>query len=189
MPVQLGEEVQALSRPLREHFALRTGACSTRRRVRPPDDRVPYALAFYAGLRRSEIYRLLWQDVNLENLSLTVRQAKSEAGAGRRIPIAAPLKEILGDPGTGRVSRRSVMSGKLAESARKSWEAAKLEPIGLHECRHTYASLLMASGYNLKELMTYLGHADLTTTSRYVKMLPQPDESNAGDRLNAYLAA
>ena len=61
-----------------------------------------------------------------------------------------------------------------------------LEAVGLHECRHTYASLLMASGYNLKELMTYLGHADLTTTSRYVKMLPQPDESNAGDRLNAF---
>jgi hypothetical protein len=112
---------------------------------------------------------------------LTVRQAKSEAGAGRAIPIAASLKEILGDPGTGRVSRRSVMSGKFAESARKSWEAAKLEPIGLHESRHTYASLLIASGYNLKELMTYLGHADLTTTSRYVKMLPQSDESNAGD--------
>jgi len=63
-----------------------------------------------------------------------------------------------------------------------------MEPIGLHECRHTYASMLMAAGYTPKELMTYLGHADLTTTSRYVKMLPQPSESNAADRLNRYLA-
>ena len=70
------------------------------------------------------------------------------------------------------------MSGKLAQRARDAWEAAKLEPIGLHECRHTYASLLVAAHYTLKEVMTYLGHADLTTTSRYVKRLPQPNEGN-----------
>jgi hypothetical protein len=35
--------------------------------------------------------------------------------------------------------------------------------------------------------MVYMDHADLTTTSRYVKRLPQPDEGNPADRLNAYL--
>jgi hypothetical protein len=37
--------------------------------------------------------------------------------------------------------------------------------------------------------MFFLGHADLTTTSRYVKRLPQPAEVNLADRLDAYLAA
>jgi integrase len=155
-----------------------------------PHDRVPYALAFYAGLRRSEIDRLEWADVDLDALSITVRVSKSEAGTLRRVPLAAPLVPILG--GIERVGEcvciRSVMSGKLAEAARKRWEAAELEDITLHECRHTYASLLMAAGYNVKELMAYLGHADLATTSRYVKLLPQPQEDNPADRLNAYLA-
>src|SRR3954451_23196128 len=48
-----------------------------------PIDRVPYAIAFYAGLRRSEIYRLEWDDV-LEGdqiaRRLIVRRSKSEAG-------------------------------------------------------------------------------------------------------------
>jgi integrase len=178
-----------------------------------PDDQVPYALAFYAGLRRSEIHRLEPADVELHDLSLVVRRAKSEAGTDRRIPIAAPLKPILekardGRPkGQKRVCTRSVMSGKLADAAMKAWgwkwtgrvDAKKhkiwdkarkdaLEPIGLHECRHTYASLLVAAGYTLKEVMEYMGHADLTTTSRYVKRLPQPNEHNAADRLNVYLA-
>jgi integrase len=153
-----------------------------------PNERVPYALAFFAGLRRSEIYRLEWEDVDLNGLAITVGQAKSEAGEGRIIPIAVPLREILGEPREGTVAIRSVMSGKLAASARKAWKEAKLDLIGLHECRHTYASLLMAAGYNLKELMTYLGHADLATTSRYIKLLPQPAQRSAGDRLNRYLA-
>jgi hypothetical protein len=46
---------------------------------------------------------------------------------------------------SGAVSAVSVTSGKLAERARKSWTAASLEPITLHECRDTYASFLMAA--------------------------------------------
>lgn len=159
-----------------------------------PDDAVPYALAFYTGMRRSEIARLDWADVDLDRLWVTVRQAKSDAGTGRSMPIASPLKPVLlaarlrqGRPASGSVSPVSVMSGKLAERARKAWAAGDLVPIGLHECRHTYASLLVAAGYTLKEVMVFMGHADLTTTSRYVKRLAQPGELNAADRLNAYL--
>jgi integrase len=170
--------------------------------VLPPDVRVPYALAFYTGLRRSEIDRLEWADVNLDSLSMIVRRSKSEAGTGRRVPIAAPLVPILNavDGRVGKVCPRSVMSGKLAARARKAWKyvdhdedepkqerTPPLNPIGLHECRHTYASLLVAAHYTLKEVMEYLGHADLTTTSRYVKMLPQPNEDNPASRLNEYL--
>jgi hypothetical protein len=31
-----------------------------------------------------------------------------------------------------------------------------------------------------------MGHADLMTTDRYVKILPQPAEADRSDRLNAY---
>jgi integrase len=174
--------------------------------VLPADVQVPYGLAFYAGLRRSEIDRLEWRDVDLNPVSptITVRRSKSDAGTGRRLPIAAPLLPILEalEPRSGKVCQRSVMSGKHAARARKAWKfidhdndepkeerEPPLEPIGLHECRHTYASLLMAAGYNLKELMEYLGHADLSTTSRYVKMLPAgPAGHNPAEKLNKLLA-
>ena len=58
---------------------------------------------------------------------------------------------------------------------------------GLHECRHTYASFLMASRYTLRELMELLGHSSLQATERYVKLLPQPGEEDLADRLNDYL--
>jgi integrase len=157
-------------------------------------DRVPYGLAFYAGLRRGEIQRLRWEDVELDGSRLRVRKSKSAAGTGRRPPIAEPLREILraaareypsepGDP----VTPISVMSGKIASRAAKAWKAAGLSPITLHECRHTYASFLMAAGYTLKEIMEYMGHADLQMVQRYTKLLPQPDERDPADRLDAYL--
>ena len=79
------------------------------------------------------------------------------------------------------------MSGKHAERADTAWKAVGLNRITLHECRHTYASLLMAAGYTIKELMEFMGHADLQMVNRYVKLLPQPGEDDAAARLNDYL--
>jgi integrase len=158
-----------------------------------PADAVPYALAFYAGLRRAEIKRLDWPDVELDGYRLIVRKAKSEAGTGRRPPIAEPLRPILlGEfmrqgRQNGAVSVASVTSGKIAERARRCWGAAGLEPITLHECRHTYASFLMAAGYTLRELMEFMGHSSLQATERYVKLLPPLDETDPAERLNSYL--
>lgn len=74
-----------------------------------------------------------------------------------------------GRPARGRVLERSVMSGKIAERASKAWTGAGLNRITLHESRHTYASLLMAAGYAVKELMEYMGHADLQMVTRKLR--------------------
>ena len=56
----------------------------------------------------------------------------------------------------------------------------------MHECRHTYASFLMAAGYSLRKIMEFMGDADLATTDRYVKILPQPAGGRSSGRLDAY---
>ena len=64
---------------------------------------------------------------------------------------------------------------------------ANLERISLHEARHTYASFLMAAGYNLKQIQEYLSHGDLVTTGRYIKNLPVPMGTTQRAKLEAYL--
>jgi integrase len=159
-----------------------------------PDDAVPYAVALYAGLRRREIQGLRWEDVDLRRHWLTVQRSKSQAGTGRRVPLAQPLEQILlasaerhGCASQARVASVSVMSGKLAERATATWREAGLRRITLHECRHTFASMLMAAGYTIKEIMVFMGHPDLQTVDRYIKLLPQHDDSNPVDRLDSYL--
>lgn len=41
---------------------------------------------------------------------------------------------------------------------------ALLAPITLHECRHTFASLLIDAGVNPKALSTFMGHGTIEMT-------------------------
>jgi integrase len=63
-----------------------------------------------------------------------------------------------------------------------------LEPIGLHECRHTFASLLIASGENPKAVQEFMGHSTSTMTfDLYGHLFPgSRDEARA--RMDAYPA-
>ena len=107
------------------------------------------------------------------------------ASAAHRSPTTSA--QVLAEPpGSARAARARARSS-TAPSCRarspgrveKAWDAAGLNRITLHECRHTYASLLMAAGYTIKELMEFMGHADLQMVNRYVKLLPQPGEDDA----------
>lgn len=69
----------------------------------------------------------------------------------------------------------------------KAWKDAGLEPITLHEARHTFASLMIAAGVNAKALSTYMGHANIAITlDRYGHLMPG-NEAEAATRLDAYL--
>lgn len=66
---------------------------------------------------------------------------------------------------------------------------AGLDRITLHECRHTFASLMIAAGVNAKALSTFMGHANISITlDRYGHLIPGT-EAEAAELLDAYLAA
>ena len=72
--------------------------------------------------------------------------------------------------------------------ANDAWKTAKLERVTLHECRHTFASLMIAAGVNAKALSTYMGHATIgITLDRYGHLMPGNEDESAG-MLDAYLA-
>jgi len=64
---------------------------------------------------------------------------------------------------------------------------AKLERVTFHDCRHTYASLMIAAGCNAKALSTFMGHSSIQITmDRYGHLMPGSEEEAAG-LLDAYL--
>ncbi|MGE3795693.1 MAG: tyrosine-type recombinase/integrase [Dehalococcoidia bacterium] len=169
-------------------------------------DRAIWATALYAGLRLGEIKALRVDDVDLERGIISVERSwdpvegvvetKSRSGR-RRVPIVDELRTHLAEhllrtgrrDGLvfGRDASRPFAYESVLKRARRAWADAGLDPIGLHECRHTFASICIAAGVNARGLMAYLGHASIQMTfDRYGHLMPG-NESEAAALLNAYL--
>jgi integrase len=137
---------------------------------------------------------------------------KSKAGT-RTVPIIAVLRDHLDAralPGgtdllLGREAALPFAPKSLSERAQRTWKAANkreleaaededrepdlLEPITLHECRHTFASLLIDAGVNAKALQEFMGHATIEETfSRYGHLMPGAREQ-ARELVDAYMEA
>ena len=122
---------------------------------------------------------------------------KSRAGL-RTLPIIGVLHGFLADL-AGSTTDDSLIFGRLPDApfdpktindrAKRAWKAANeaeqkaaeqagrdpdlLRPITLHECRHTFASLLIDAGVNPKAIQEFMGHATIEETfSRYGHLMP-----------------
>jgi site-specific recombinase XerC len=150
-----------------------------------------WATAFYAGLRRGELIGLRREDVDLAIGLIHVRRGwdlreggevpTKTAKGPRRVPIPAIVRDHLDAlPDDGPLFGSPTWIAKTNVRARKRWEAAGLEPITLHEARHTYASLMIAAGVNAKTLSTFMGHATIAITlDLYGHLLPGSEDQAA----------
>lgn len=172
----------------------------------PTRDRPVWATAMYAGLRRGELMALRIEDIDLERGVIHVRRGwdtlegeiTTKSGRERTVPINKTLRDYLephlaalrwGEGLVFGVNERSTFNGTpLMKRAGRFWEAANLGRITLHECRHTFASLMIAAGVNAKALSTYMGHATISITlDRYGHLMPG-SEDEAAEMLEEYLA-
>ena len=149
-----------------------------------PDDRVIWATAFYAGLRRGELQALRCCDIDFAGAAICVEYGwdqyegqilpKSEASR-RTLPLLSILRELLGEhvSQAGR-SGENLIFGRYASvpfdpsvvayRVRKCWRETQQNPITFHQCRHTFASMLIDAGANPKAVQTFMGHSKIQTT-------------------------
>jgi integrase len=119
---------------------------------------------------------------------------KTKAGK-RRVPIIPELRELLVAEKLRTGGRGYVFGGEHApvspfpiyKSGRPAWKSIGVKPVCLHECRHTYASFLIAAGVNAKPLSTYMGHSSIQVTYDLYGHLMPGNEDEAGQLLTAYL--
>jgi integrase len=92
--------------------------------------------------------------------------------------------------------RRHALAAWEAANERQTAEAkrrglvppAPLAPIGLHEARHTCASMFIASGANPKVIQKVMGHASIAMTFDHYGHLFPGGLDEAAEAANAYLA-
>lgn len=151
--------------------------------------------------------------LSYDQASGTMGRVKSIAGQDRRVPIGLALRDHLvehrqraGARPSGLVLARGQLAGScraaardlpfsdraLASRARRRWNRAGLRLVTLHDCRHTFASLMIAASaqagtFNPKSIQQMLGHASIQQTyDRYGHLFPGA-EQEAGRMLDAYL--
>lgn len=145
-----------------------------KRHVREREQRI-ILLMLYAGLRLSEVPKLDWRDVDLDTMTLTVRDGKG--GRDRALPIherlASDLRHTPENDQRGAVCGHldgRPISYKSVPHVFDRWLKDEGLHISAHQLRHTFATQLLWAGADLRTIQRLLGHASLATTERYLSV-------------------
>ena len=84
------------------------------------------------------------------------------------VPVAAPYGRGLPTaPGSGPPGRDPYVRRR----ANRAWKAAGLQPVGLHEARHTCVTMWHDKGISLERIGDYIGNSHAYMTDPYRHLL------------------
>ena len=138
-----------------------------------------FSTFIFAGLRKQELLNLKFADIDLENLTLFVRQGKGNKD--RIVPISYTLAQSL---------KRYTEERKRLHKTNPEFFSSLRGDIGftdnglkklvdqvrevsgtkftVHKLRHTFATLMLEGGCDIYSLSKMMGHSDIKTTTIYL---------------------
>lgn len=160
---------------------------------------IPALLALH-GLRRSEVYALTWNDVDLKSEILRVRGAvvldenqkpvakdtNKNTSSRRDVPIMITrLKELL-EEGNGATRVCTDAMNSVNKRINTVCRSAGLPEVGIHGLRHSFASLAYHVGVGELETMRLGGWSDPNTMRRIYRHLADQDKNAAAQKIAAF---
>lgn len=142
-----------------------------------------FAMTCLTGIRRCDIVRLKYSDVDYSNRVLTFRQSKTE-GHSSKSGVTTPLNDaLLSLIGTKPDDAPDdfifhLPSETMCLKALRSWtkKAGIDKHITWHCGRHSFATALLSNGSNIKVVSSLLGHSTLRFTEVYVRAVDKLKE-------------
>ena len=156
-------------------------------------DAAIFLTAAFTGLRQGELLGLRWGAVDFGADLIRVTQSYThgrvdtpKSGHGRAVPMMFDVAEVL-----ARLGQREhftsdsdlVFCGpegghvdptRLLKRYKAAQVAAGLRPLRFHDLRHTFGTHAIRIA-DPRELMEWMGHADITTTQIYLSYKPRAD--------------
>ncbi len=139
-------------------------------------------LALNTGLRRGELLRLRWRDVELERRVLTVRGEEAKTGQTRHVPLNTEAATVAAAWRPASYEAEAFVFPSSEEMTalayiRKAWtgvlNAALVKAFRFHDLRHTFASKLVMAAVDLNTVRELLGHKSIAMALRYAHLAPE----------------
>ena len=136
------------------------------------------ALAYAGGLRISEIQNLRVKDVDLEELTIHLKNAKGKKDRITIFPekLKTDFQNLIAGKYTDDFVFSSSRGGKLTTRSfqavfKKVLKKAKIKKDAtFHSLRHSFATHLLENGTDVRYVQELLGHANIRTTQIYTKV-------------------
>jgi len=137
-------------------------------------DRLIILTLAYTGMRASELVHLRPCDIASD--FIYVRFGKGEHP--RTLPLARTIKEPLQKYIRAHKIRPTdpifnIKRGRLHVIISGYARKAGIRDFSTHSLRHYFATRLLESGANIRQVQELLGHADITTTALYLDVVPE----------------
>ena len=168
-----------------------------------------FYLELTSGLRRGELLALLWTDLDLEKKSISV--CKSVRGSQGELKVSAPktrhsirtvviprqtvdllIQEhnlhpdnpyMFPSPVTGTMYHPDA-AGRIH---RKLLKEAGIEPVRFHDLRHTFATLALQNGVDIKTLSGMLGHYSSGFTLDTYTHITDKMQQEAAEKVGSFM--
>jgi integrase len=136
---------------------------------------VPYvAIGAFAGLRRAELERLDWREVDLESSLIEVTASKAKSARRRFVRIQPNLARWLRPYAQLRGEVTPLKYRELFDAAR---EAAGIEQWPNNALRHSFASYHLARFNDAAALALELGHTNSNLVFQHYRQLVRPKQA------------
>jgi integrase len=128
--------------------------------------------ALDTGLRRGEILKLRWRDVDMEAGLIVIQAFNTKTMRERQVAITVRLYRELKKLWSSSANTSSALVFGITDTFRTAYygacRTAGLSDVRFHDLRHTAATRLIGGDISLPEVGRLLGHTQPATTYRYV---------------------
>ena len=153
---------------------------STHYKGENPEIRRAFAMTCYSGIRYCDVTKLTYSDIDYSNKVLTFRQSKTAAHSsksGVNIPLNDTLLAIIGKKSNDAKDDLifHLPSSMMCLKALDRWtkRAGIDKHITWHCGRHSFATMILTNGANVKVVSELLGHSSLRFTEIYVRAMDE----------------